>query len=279
MSSANDIITVCKNNQDKYSSFKRYNNPVRICALLAIIVPLIILAPTSSHDSKGNLDLTTSPYAAYGGIIFLIGVALVIIFSQLAKKYKITLPEKLALYAFNTYENMSEYNRGSTIKNYKSEATNAFTNLVEKIKTNTYEADEKIRWILPFLSAIKDLPSHLEGNLLPNITSDNQEVMEEIKKYLIKLMTYFLHPSETLLKELLSQKFPNITNSQDVSSKKRTISVRPSKKVGIFAAICGVGGVVYILALTMGIDKNTAFLSGITLAGTLIAGYIAYLRK
>jgi len=274
-----DIIATCKDNQDKYSRFKRYNTPAKVCTLLAVLIPLVILVPTSSSDSKGQLDITTSPYASYGGIIFLVGASLAIIFSQLAKKYKITMPERLALYTFNTYENMSEFNRGSTVKNYKNEAEKSLVTLIREIKTTTKEADEKIRWILPFLSSIRKLPPHLEENLLSNMTSNNQDVIEEIKKYMVKLMTYFLNPSEILLKELLLQTFPQTNNHQEVLNKNSIISVRPSRKVWIFIAMSGMGGAVYFLALAMGIDKNTAFLAGITLAGTIIAGYIAYLRK
>lgn len=273
------MITICKDNRDKKNKFIRYNKPAIICIIIAIIVPLIILVPTSETDSKGNLDFSTSKYATYGGIIFLSGIVLGAVFSKIAKKYKVSISERMALYAFNTYESISEYKRVSTVKNYKEEAIEALTNLIQEINTRIENLDEKIKWIIPIVTNIKNLSLRLEQNLLPSITSDDQKTVDENKSYLIKLMTYFLCPSESLLEEILSIDIPHVIGGQVISNKKSNIRIQLSRKIWIFATFCGIGVVVYLLALFIGIDKNTAYLSGITLAGFIIGGYIIYLKK
>lgn len=277
--STTDTITICKNNRDKESLFRRYNRPAIICTVIGILIPLIILVPTSGTDSKGNPDLSTSKYASQGGIIFLSGIVSAYIFSRISKKYKISISEKLALHTFNTYESVLEYNRDSSIKNYKMKATESLTNLIQAINSNIENLDDKMKWILPIVNDTKNLSLHLEQNLLPRITSDEQKIIDENKTYLIKLMGYFLNPSEQLLKQILLVDLPYTKTSQEMSSKKSNIGTQLTRKIWIFFAFCGIGIGVYLLALIIGINKDTAYLSGITLAGFIIGGYMIYLKK
>ncbi len=58
------VISRCRDLRLSDSLFKQYNRPARILAFLAIAIPLAIVVPTSSEDESGEIDYTTSPYAA-----------------------------------------------------------------------------------------------------------------------------------------------------------------------------------------------------------------------
>lgn len=280
MSSEKQIINTCKDLRVNLSLFRKFNRPARIIAFLAIVIPLGILIPTSPLDENEELDLTQSEYSTHAGIIFVVGAGLAYYFSKKASPFKIIDNQEWAINAYNAYENLTEYQRESTLENYKENALAQLTQLIREIKKKINDADDKIQWMIPFANPIGEILLRLEHNVLPIVRTGTKEEIPSIKSYLTKLMTYILHPSESLLNELLSieikQPIEGISKpiSEIVAEKQINL-----KQVLIFGIFVIVGIFVYFLARFIEVDNNTAFLGSITLTAALIGGYFVYMKK
>ena len=142
MSKGTTVISRCRDLRLNESLFKKYNRPARILALLAIVIPLGIVVPTSSEDETGEIDYTTSPYAAYAGIIFLAGVVIAYFLSRKANGYKIRNNQEWAIKALNAYENLSEYEREKAPEDYLDTAVNSLDDLIDAIRSKIDETLE-----------------------------------------------------------------------------------------------------------------------------------------
>lgn len=134
MTSENVIIGKCRDFQLNDSTFKKFNRPATILAILAIIIPLAVLYPTSTEDESGDVDITTSPYATYGGIGFLAGVVIAYFLSKKASGYKIRTNQEWAIHALNAYENLSEYQRDEAPEDYLIKGKEKLEDLIESIQ-------------------------------------------------------------------------------------------------------------------------------------------------
>jgi len=273
------IISKCKDIRLNDSIFKKYNRPARIITLLAIIVPVAILYPTSGEDETGAKDFTTSPFAVPSGIVFLSGVVIAYFLSKKASRYKIRTSQKWAIHALNVYENLNEYERPSAPDDYKEKAEKSLDSLIGDIQSKIDESDKKIQWIIPFVSPIDDLITILDNEIFPLVESGNKTIIPKVKSYLVKLMNYFLSPSDSLLTELLSEKIPSGT----VEHRAATIETKrplPFHNVGLFGIFVAVGiATFYLATIGLEVDKNSAFLAAVTLTGALSGGYFVYMKK
>lgn len=278
MAQLNAIISKCKDIRLSDSIFKKYNRPARILTLLAIVVPIAILYPTSGEDENGEIDFTTSPYAVPSGIIFLAGVVIAYFLSKKASRYKIRTSQKWAIHALNVFENLNEYERTSAPEEYKEKAEKSLDKLIGDIQSKIDETDEKIQWIIPFVNPIEDLITILDNEIFPLVESGDKTKIPKVKSYLVKLMNYFLSPSESLLAELLSEKIPSETVEQRVTTieTKRPL---PFHNVGLFGIFFAVGIATFFLAIGLEVDKNSAFLAAVTLTGALSGGYFVYMKN
>ena len=278
MSNKNVIIGKCRDFQLNDSTFKKYNRPTRIIAILAIIVPLAVLYPTSTTNEEGDVDLTTSPYATYGGVGFLTGVIIAYFLSRQASGYKIRTNQEWAIKTLNTYENLSEYQRDDAPKDYLIKGTEHLENLIYSIQSKIDSTDDKVQWIIPFVNPVEELVNILDVKILPLIESDDKQNIPQVKLYLLKLMNYFIFPSKSLLDELIVENIPDIKNDSELQIVTSTRPL-PFRNMGIFGIFIGIGVVTFFLALGLEVEKSSAFLSAAGLTGALSGGYLAYLRK
>jgi len=272
------IVNRCKDLRLKHSIFKKYNQPSRIIAIVAIIIPLAILIPTSPNDEKGEADYTQSPYAIHSGIIFLVGVAIAFFLSRKANSYKVRTNQIWAIRALNVFENLNEYQRKTTLKDYRDLAENNLNDLINDMQRKIDEYDDKIKWIMPFVNPIDEIISVLEDTILPTVESGDKNEIPKVKDYLIILMKYFLYPSKSIPKDLLLGKIPQneAIEKEIVEKRERPL---PYRNISLFGLFFGVGLVTYFVALALEVDKSTAFLAGAGFTGALCAGYFAYMKK
>lgn len=279
MTAENVIIGKCRDFQLNASTFKKFNRPARIITVLAIIIPLAVLYPTSSTDDKGDVDITTSPYATYGGIGFLAGVGIAYFLSRKASTYKIRTNQKWAIYALNAYENFSEYQRDDAPEDYLIKGIGKLDELIESIQSKIDNTDDKVQWIIPFVNPIEELVTVLDFKILPLVENDNKQNIPQVKIYLLKLMNYFISPSKSLLDELISEKFPEIKDedyeSEDIPSSRPL----PFRNLGVFGIFLGIGIMTFFLATNIDVEKSSAFLAAVGLTGALSGGYLAYMKK
>ncbi|WP_187147657.1 hypothetical protein [Candidatus Nitrososphaera gargensis] len=196
------------------------------------------------------------------------------------------MAQQWAIRTYNTYENLSEYSQ-TKLEHYKTQANKEFSSLIDDISGKLTEVDDKVKWVITFVNPMERLVLHLEQNILPLITSGSENQLADIRPYLLKLTTYFLAPSEELLKELLPSGTSSI-ESISTSTGLRMIDQNihggqklalPQKHVIIMGLSVLVGIGVYFLAIFIEVDKSSAFLGSVTLAGALIGGYLAYTSK
>lgn len=278
MSLDNVVISKCKDIRLNDSIFKRYNRPARILALIAIVVPIAILYPTSGEDENGEIDFTTSPYAAHSGIIFLVGVVIAYFLSKKASRYKIRTNQTWAIHTLDVYENLNEYERTSAPEDYKEKAEKSLDDLIGDIQSKIDKTDEKIQWIIPFVNPIEDLITTLDNEIFPLVESGDKTKIPQVRSYLIKLMNYFLSPSEHLLEELLSEKISlgQVEHEVKMVEAKRPL---PFRNAGLFGVFFAVGVTTFFLALGLEVEKSSAFLAAATLTGALCGGYFVYMKK
>lgn len=278
MSQDTTVISKCRDLRLSDSSFKTYNRPARILALLAIIIPLAIVIPTSSEDEAGEIDYTTSPYAAYAGIIFLAGAVIAYFLSRKANSYKIRNNQKWAIKTLNAYENLNEYERKNAPEDYLDKAENSLDDLVNDIRSKVDETDDKIQWIIPFVNPIEELVTVLDNEWLPLVNTGDKTKIPNVKTYLVKLMKYFLSPSSSLLKELVSEEIPSgeIIMDEDITITRRPL---PFRNVGVFGIFGAIGIAIYFLAIEIEVDKSSAFLAAAMVAGALSGGFFTYMKK
>ena len=274
----NAIIGKCKDIRLNDLIFKKYNRPARILTLLAIVVPIAILYPTSGEDEDGDIDFTTSPYAAHSGIGFLAGVVIAYFLSKKASRYKIRANQVWAIHALNVYENLNEYKREDAPEDYLENAENSLEDLVDSIRSKIDETDEKIQWIIPFVNPIEELVTIIDNKILPLLENGDKVNIPKIKSYLVKLMIYFLSPSKSLLDELIAAKLPvsNVNSDTEIIESIRPL---PFHNIGVFGIFMAVGIMTFFLALGLEVDKNTAFLAAAGLTGALSGGYFVYMKK
>ncbi len=278
MSKDTTVISRCRDLRLNDSLFKKYNRPARILTFLAIVIPLAIVVPTSSEDESGELDYTTSPYAVYSGIMFLAGVVIAYFLSRKASGYKIRNNQEWAIKALNAYENLNEYEREKAPEDYLDKALDSLDDLINDIKSKIDTTDDKIQWIIPFVNPIEELVTVLDNDLVPLVDSGDKIKIPNVKSYLVKLMKYFLSPSKSLLKELVSEEIPSgeIITDAGITITKRPL---PFRNVGIFGIFVAIGFAIYFLAIGIEVDKNNAFLAAATVSGLLSAGFFAYMKK
>lgn len=272
------VISKCRDIRLNDSIFKKYNRPARVLTLLAIVVPIAILYPTSGVDENGEIDFTTSPYAIPSGIIFLSGVVIAYFLSKKASRYKIRTSQKWAVHALNVYENINEYERTSAPDDYKEKAEKNLDGLISDIQSKIDESDKRIQWIIPFVSPIDDLITILDNEIFPLVEGGDKTKIPIVKSYLVKLMNYFLSPSDSLLTQLLSEQIP----SDAVEHRVTTIETKrplPFHNVGLFGIFFAVGVATFFLAIGLEVDKNSAFLAAAGITGALSGGYFVYMKK
>jgi len=278
MSKDTTVISRCRDLRLNDSLFKKYNRPARILTLLAIVIPLAIVVPTSSEDESGEIDYTTSPYAAYVGIMFLAGVVIAYFLSRKASGYKIRNNQEWAIKALNAYENLNEYEREKAPEDYLDKAVDSLDDLIIGIQSKIDNTDDKIQWIIPFVNPIEELVTVLDNDLVPLVDSGDKTKIPNVKTYLVKLMKYFLSPSNSLLKELVSEEIPSgeIIMDEEITITKRPL---PFRNVGVFGIFGAIGIAIYFLAIGIEVDKSSAFLAAATVTGALSAGFFAYMKK
>ncbi|GEM_PF-4984054 len=272
------VISRCRDLRLNDSIFKKYNRPARILTLLAIVIPLVIIVPTSNKDESGQVDYATSPYAGYAGIIFLASVVIAYFLSRKAGSYKIRTNQEWAIKTLNAYENLSEYERENAPKDYLDKAADSIDDLISSIQSKIDGTEDKIQWIIPFVNPIDDLTTILDDKLLPLVDSGDKTKIPNVKTYLVKLMKYFLSPSNSLLEELISEEIPSdkIALDEGIRISKRPL---PFRNVGVFGIFGAIGIAIYFLAVGIEIDKSSAFLAATTVTGALSAGFFAYMKK
>lgn len=276
--SSESIVNRCKDLRLKHSIFKKYNYPARIITIAAIIIPLAILVPTSPNDEKGEADYTQSPYAIHSGIIFLAGVGIAFFLSRKASGYKVRTYQIWAICALNVFENLNEYQRKATLKDYRDRAENNLNELINDMQIKIDEADDKIKWIIPFVNPVEEISSVLENNILPIVEGGDKNEIPKVKDYLVNLMKYLLYPSKSVPKELLAGKIPQTETIEKELEEKHERPL-PYRNISLFGLFFGIGIATYFLALTLEVDKNTAFLAGAGLTGALCGGYFVYMKK
>jgi len=278
MSKDNHIISKCRDMRLNNSIFKKYNQPARILTLLAIIIPIAILYPTSENDENGDIDLTTSPYATYGGIGFLAGVVIAYFFSRKASGYKIRTNQEWAVHTLDVYENINEYERDEAPEEYLEKAEKSLDDLISSIQSKIDKTDDKIQWIIPFVNPVEDLVTILDNKIFPLIENGDKTNIPKVKSYLAKLMNYFLSPSKLLLDELIKEKIPTseVNSEEEIIKSTRPL---PFRNAGVFGIFLAIGITTFFLALGLEIDRNTAFLAAAGLTGAFSGGYLAYMKK
>lgn len=278
MTSENVIVGKCRDFQLNNSTFKTFNRPAKILALLAIIVPLAILYPTSTTNEDGDVDITTSPFAPYAGIGFLVAVIIAYFLSKQASGYKIRTNQKWAIYALNAYENFSEYQRDNAPEDYLTKGTEKLEELIDSIQSKIDSTDDNVQWIIPFVNPVEELVNILDTKILPLVENDAKQNIPQVKSYLLELMTYFISPSKSLLDELIADNTPYVKKDSELQTVTSTRPL-PFRNLGIFGIFLGIGVVTFFLALSLDVEKSSAFLSGAGLTGALSGGYLAYMRK
>ncbi len=278
MSKDTTVISRCRDLRLDESLFNKYNKPARILTLLAIVIPLGIVVPTSSEDETGEIDYTTSPYAAYAGIIFLAGVVIAYFLSREASFHKIRNNQEWAIKALNAYENLSEYEREKAPEDYLAAAVGSLDDLIYAIQSKIDETDDKIQWIIPFVNPIEELVTILDNDLVPLVDSGDKTKIPHVKAYLVKLMKYFLSPSKSLLKELVSEEIPSgeVIMDEEITIRKRPL---PFRNVGAFGIFVAIGIAIYFLAPEIGVDKSSAFVAAAGVTAALSAGFFVYMKK
>ena len=164
MSKDTTVISRCRDLRLNDILFKKFNRPARILTLIAIVIPLAIVVPTSSEDEAGEIDYTTSPYAAYAGIMFLAGVVIAYFLSRNASGYKIRNNQEWAIKALNAYENLNEYEREKAPEDYLEKAEDSLNDLINDIQLKIDETDDKIQWIIPFVNPIEELVTVIDND-------------------------------------------------------------------------------------------------------------------
>ncbi|WP_428327052.1 hypothetical protein [Nitrosopumilus sp.] len=279
MHSENEIVGKCRDFQLNDRTFKKFNRPAMIITILAIVIPIAILVPTSTENEEGELDITTSPYAPYGGIGFLAGIIVAYILSKKASKYKIRANQEWAIYTLIVYENIIEYQREKAPEEYLTNAKEKLEDLIEEIQSKIDNTDDKVQWIIPFVNPINELVNILDNKIYPIIESSNKQNIPQVKSYLIKLMTYFISPSKSLLEELIAEKILIVEDKPKLKIVKSARRPLPFKNFGIFVIFLGIGIVTFLLAPELDVDKNSAFLAAASLTGALSGGYLVYIKK
>ncbi len=128
------------------------------------------------------------------------------------------------------------------------------------------------------MNPIEELVTVLDNELVPIVDSGDKTKIPNVKAYLVKLMKYFLSPSKSLLKELVSEEIPS---GEIIMDEKITITKRPLpfRNVGVFGLFGAIGITIYFLAIGIEVDKNSAFLAAATVSGLLSAGFFTYMKK
>ncbi|MDE2589487.1 MAG: hypothetical protein KGL95_07455 [Patescibacteria group bacterium] len=279
MSSTKETIDTCKELKRERSTFQKLNYPARACVIISIIVPLVLLSLTSQHDAKGNPNFDTSPYRIHAGIIFLVFVGLAVFLSRKAGPHKVSQTDEWAISAYDVYCDIVEFRNNISLSDEKQRAYDRFATLIGGISDKFDSLDEIIKWI-PQVNQIQKLLDSTEQNILPTLESENVSQLPELETYLIRFIEYLLEPKDHLLNELLQIQITSTLDIEEKPSKLSILKNKPVKKIVMFLSILlAIAISTYMVATSLGIEKNYAFGGSIALLVGLGAMFRHYIEK
>lgn len=212
---SSELRAKCVKLDAKYNEFNKWNRPA-ILLIISIIVALIVYV---AWVPEGKTVYDFPIIGSIVGIYSLVAVVIGIIFSQKARRYKITGFSKNTVLTFRSYTLLQKFLKDE-IPSHLDKAESNMDKLLTRLQTLWGDSTSHIN--PPFKSLdtpIKRLIENLENRIIPAIKSDTNEKIEKTQQALELLIVFLLDENFEQIQSLNKyfETFPDVSDEGESS--------------------------------------------------------------